>query len=105
MTYIKGYEEFVVVNKRLPRWYILKDKQNHLLTYSVYTPTHTHTHNLSGQSHPIAHPLPEPAPICLGTIIFPADHSSSESQCSPRITPTELIRGGGFSSKPAEYTL
>lgn len=49
-------------------------------------------------------PTPQASPVLLFTVIFPAVHSSSRSSCSLHFTPTELIRGGGFSSLPAVHT-
>lgn len=83
--------------------------------YSIYrhqrvvqlTHTRIHTHTRSGQSHQIVHPLPQPTLPLVCTIIFLSEPSSSQSPCSPHshFTPTELIRGGGYSCMPAEYTL
>lgn len=66
----------------------------------------THIRTQSGQSHQIVRPLPQPVPLLLCTVILFSEPSSSESPSSPHshFTPAELIRGGGYSSMPAEYT-
>lgn len=67
----------------------------------------TFVHAQNRQPHQIVHPLSQPDPLLLYTIIFLSEPSSSQSPCSSHshFPPTELIRGGGHSSMLAEYTL